>query len=394
MTAAFLKPISLLEPSLEATVCALVPHAPSAPGTAVAARAPQSPTEEHVRRDRARRKTGLSVLIPAYNEASFIGDTIRSIRAQTIQPDQVIVVDDCSTDGTGDVARSLGVEVVRTPRNSGCKASALNFGLAHITGEFTLAIDADTTLAPDALKRLMPAFEDSIVVGACGFVLPRHVRTIWERGRYIEYLFAFGLYKPIQDYYERPLLASGCFAVYRTEPLRDVGGWPRRTVAEDMDLTWVMYINGWRVRFVPEAVCYPVEPHNLAFLSKQLRRWSCGFFQTLKVHWKEVTHIPFLRTVVAIGAWDASIAAIALLVALPLLALLVSPLFLIAYFIDLPAVLVPVLYRAHQRGEVKRALASLPGFFVLRFVNAWFVLVALWREVLWGKRLNGFQKGH
>ncbi len=388
MTTASFKSIALLEPAL------LAPLRPPERVVPPASRSATTPADAPVRHSRPRRKTGLSVLIPAYNEASFIGDTIRSIREQTIQPDQILVVDDCSTDGTGDVARSLGVEVVRTPKNSGCKASALNFGLTQVTGRFTLAIDADTTLAPDALEKLMPALDDPLVVGACGFVLPRHVRTIWERGRYIEYLFAFGLYKPIQDYYERPLLASGCFAVYRTEPLREVGGWPRRTVAEDMDLTWVMYINGWRVRFVPEAVCYPVEPHNLAFLSKQLRRWSCGFFQTLKVHWREVTHIPFLRTVVAIGAWDASIAAVALLIVLPLLALLVSPLFLIAYFIDLPAVLVPVLYRARQRGEVKRALASLPGFFVLRFVNAWFVLVALWREVLWGKRLKGFQKGH
>lgn len=334
------------------------------------------------------------MLIPAYNESACIADTIRSVRSQTVVPDQVIVVDDCSTDGTGDAARATGVDVVRTPKNSGCKASALNYGLQFCSGELTLAIDADTTLAPDAIEKLLPALEDPKVGGACGFVLPRHVNTLWERGRYVEYLFAFGLYKPIQDYFERPLLASGCFSVYRTELLRALGGWPTRTVAEDMDLTWNMYLAGWRVRFVPEAMCYPIEPHNLTFLRRQLRRWSCGFVQTVKVHWRDVLHIPFLRTIVAIGLWDAALAALALLVLLPLLAIFVSPLFLLGYVIDIPAVLVPVLYRAGQRGEVGKALASLPGFFVLRFVNSYYVLNALWRELVSNRRLAHFEKGH
>lgn len=342
----------------------------------------------------ARKKLGLTVLIPAYNEAENIADTIRSVQAQTLQADEIIVVDDCSKDNTGDVARALGVRVLRTPQNCGCKANALNHALLHVRSEFTMAIDADTTLAPDAFEKLMAAFDAPDVAAACGMVLPRHVNTIWEKGRYIEYLFAFGLYKPIQDYYERPLLASGCFSVYRTELLQDAGGWPTRTVAEDMDLTWMMYMQGHRVRFVPDAVCYPIEPHNLHFLSKQLRRWSCGFFQTVKIHWREVLHVPFLRTIVAIGVWDATVAALALLFLLPLLSILVSPLFLLGYLIDIPAVLAPVLWRAHERGEVRKALSCIPGFFVLRFVNAWFVLVALWREVLTKNRLAFFEKGH
>lgn len=372
--------------SLSPTTLKLAPPVsmPKAPRRLVETR-PSEPSRE---------KTGLTVLIPAFNEAKSIADTIRSVQAQTLQPDDIIVIDDCSTDETGAIARSLGVTVLRTPKNCGCKANALNYGLKFVDSEFTLAIDADTTFDEPAFERLMVAFDDPHVAAACGFVLPRHVNTIWERGRYIEYLFAFGLYKPMQDYYERPLLASGCFSAYRTEDLRAVGGWPTRTVAEDMDLTWMMYMRNRKVRFVPEAVCYPIEPHNLHFLSKQLRRWSCGFFQTVKIHWREILHIPFLRTIVAIGVWDATIAALALLFILPLLAIFVSPIFLLGYCIDIPAVLVPVLYRAHERGEVKKALASIPGFFVLRFINAWFVLVALWREVITKNRLATFEKGH
>jgi cellulose synthase/poly-beta-1,6-N-acetylglucosamine synthase-like glycosyltransferase len=54
--------------------------------------------------------------------------------------------------------------------------------------------------------------------------------------------------------------------MYRTDILRRRGGWPRRTMTEDLDLTWSYYRLGQRVRYVPEAVCYPLEPHNLKFM--------------------------------------------------------------------------------------------------------------------------------
>lgn len=342
----------------------------------------------------SKRTTGVCVLVPAFNEAACVADTIRSIQSQTVVPDEIIVVDDCSSDGTGDVARACGVRVIRTPSNTGSKATALNHALQFVNAEFTLAIDADTTLAADAVEVLMKAMDDPKVAAACGMVLPRHVNTIWERGRYIEYLFAFSLYKPIQDYYERPLLASGCFSVYRTSILKAKGGWPTRTVAEDMDLTWVVYMDGWKVRFVPEAMCYPIEPNSFKFLSRQLRRWSCGFVQTVMVHWKEILHVPFLRMMVAIGLWDATLASLAFLLVLPILSIAVSPLFLLGYFIDLPAVLVPVMAQAWKRGEVLKALASLPGFFVMRFVNAYYTLNAVWRELIIKKRVHVFEKGH
>ena len=171
----------------------------------------------------------LTVIVPAYNEAATLGDTLRSLRDQTVKPDRVIVVDDGSTDATAEVARSFGVTVLQPPGNTGSKAGAQNFALPHVETDLTMAIDADTTLAADGIEKLIAAFAEPRVTAACGMVVPRHVRTVWERGRYIEYLFAFSFYKPIQDYFGHPLISSGCFSAYRTERLRAVGGWPTRT---------------------------------------------------------------------------------------------------------------------------------------------------------------------
>jgi poly-beta-1,6-N-acetyl-D-glucosamine synthase len=334
------------------------------------------------------------VVVPAYNEAASIADTIRSIQAQTLPARHVIVIDDFSTDNTGDIARSLGVEVIRPPQNTGSKAGAQNFALPLVNTEFIMAIDADTTLAPNAIEKLMAGLDDPDVAAACGFVIPRHVKTLWERGRYVEYLFAFTFYKPIQDYYKFPLISSGCFSVYRTDVLLKHGGWNTRTMAEDMDLTWSFYQSGHGVRFVPEAVCYPIEPHNHLFMGKQLKRWSHGFVQNVRLHWRGILKLPFLRSTVAVAMWDAAFASIVFLFILPLLAIFVSPLFLLAYVFDVPALAVPVLFKAAQRGELLKALTSLPGFLVLRQVNAMFMVKALWAELILNKPLRVYEKGH
>jgi len=93
----------------------------------------------------------VTVLIPAYNEAASICDTILSLQNQTVKIHKIIVIDDVSTDETAEAAASLGVTVIRPPKNTGSKAGAQNFGLKFVDTEFTMAIDADTTLAPDAI---------------------------------------------------------------------------------------------------------------------------------------------------------------------------------------------------------------------------------------------------
>jgi biofilm PGA synthesis N-glycosyltransferase PgaC len=336
----------------------------------------------------------VTVIVPAFNEAGTIADTIRSLGEQTVLPDAIIVVDDCSDDGTGEVAATLGATVVRPPANTGSKAGAQTFALALVDTELTMAIDADTTLAPDAIERLLSAFADPEVAAASGYVLPRHVRTMWERGRYIEYLFAFSFFKQVQDFYDASLISSGCFSMYRSSELRKLGGWPTRTMAEDMDLTWCFYEAGSKVRFVPGAVCYPIEPHNFGFMRKQLRRWAHGFIQNVRLHWRGVLPHGYLRSTIAVAWWDALVASFAFLIALPLLIALVSPWFALGYVLDAPAVLVPVLFAAARRKELRRALVSFPSFYPLRFLNAVIMLTAAFREFVLRKPLRVYEKGH
>ncbi len=336
----------------------------------------------------------VTVIVPAYNEANSIRETILSLKAQTAVPKEIIVVDDCSTDDTFQVAKRLQVTVIRPDVNTGSKAGAQNYALEGVNTKFVMAVDADTTLQKDAIEKLVPVFSNERVAAASGFVIPRFVKTMWERGRYVEYLLAFTFYKPIQDYFSKPLISSGCFSMYNTKILKSLGGWPTRTMAEDMDLTWTFYKENYQVRFVPDAVCYPIEPSNFHFMGKQLKRWSHGFIQNVVLHGKDVVKIPFLNTIIVIALWDGIIASAVYLFAIPLLSIFISPLFLLTYLIDAPVVLVPVLLKGLQRKEGRKVLLSFPSFFILRYVNSIYLIKALWDEVIARKPLLVYEKGH
>jgi cellulose synthase/poly-beta-1,6-N-acetylglucosamine synthase-like glycosyltransferase len=345
--------------------------------------------------ERHPRTVPVTVLVPAYNEAETLADTLLSLLTQSVAPQEILVIDDCSTDDTAGVAARFGVRVLRPERNTGSKAGAQTFALRHVRTSLVMAIDADTTLASDAIEKLLPAFDDGEVVAACGSVLPRRVQSIWERGRYIEYLFAFTFYKRVQEAWGAPLIASGCFSMYRTSALRAVGGWSTRTLAEDMDLTWTFYQYEWKVRFIPDAVSYPIEPHDFHFLGKQLKRWSHGFVQNVRLHRQGILSVPFLRHSVAVAFWDAIIASVVYLFVLPVLAIaLGNPWLLLGYVIDVPAVAIPVLVGAVRRREIRRAVLSLPAFFVLRTVNAMFFLKAAWMELVMNRTFATYEKGH
>ncbi|MGW2630956.1 glycosyltransferase family 2 protein, partial [Streptomyces chattanoogensis] len=172
----------------------------------------------------------ITVIVPAHNEEEGLPATLESLARQTVPADRILVVDDASTDRTGEVAASHGVTVLRPPHNLGSKAKAQNYALPHCTTDLVLAVDADTVLAPDYIETVLPVFDDPGVSVAAGTVRTRHTRTVWERGRSTEYLFGFHWHRPIQARANSPMVCSGCCSVFRRDDLVAFGGFPERTI--------------------------------------------------------------------------------------------------------------------------------------------------------------------
>jgi glycosyltransferase involved in cell wall biosynthesis len=96
-----------------------------------------------------------SVIVPAFNTARYVGETIESVRRQTTADWELIVVDDGSTDGTAEVAGSVAEARLRLIRQANAGVSAArNRGAAEARGEFFLFLDSDDRLRPEALERL------------------------------------------------------------------------------------------------------------------------------------------------------------------------------------------------------------------------------------------------
>jgi glycosyltransferase involved in cell wall biosynthesis len=100
----------------------------------------------------------VSVVIPVYNERNTIREILRQVRAVPISK-QIILVDDCSTDGTREVLRELAVEdpsliVVYHDKNQG-KGAALRTGFVHATGQVVLVQDADLEYDPNQYPQLI-----------------------------------------------------------------------------------------------------------------------------------------------------------------------------------------------------------------------------------------------
>ena len=115
----------------------------------------------------------LSVVIPAYNEAGYLEATlIHAKRAAEVYqgPVEIIVVDNNSTDGTADIARAQGVQVVFEPQNQ--IARARNAGAAEARGDYLVFVDADTHLEGDILGKVAANLASGEVIGGGAWVEP------------------------------------------------------------------------------------------------------------------------------------------------------------------------------------------------------------------------------
>ncbi|HEX7368591.1 MAG TPA: glycosyltransferase family 2 protein [Candidatus Saccharimonadales bacterium] len=115
------------------------------------------------------KRTSISLVIPVYNEEAYLGDCLRAALAQSLPFDEIIVVDNNSTDGAVAIAAQFpGVRLIREPRQGVVYARDRGFDAAR--GDVIARIDADTRLAPDWAQQLLATFADPSVGAATGLV--------------------------------------------------------------------------------------------------------------------------------------------------------------------------------------------------------------------------------
>ncbi|MFA6284920.1 MAG: glycosyltransferase family 2 protein [Parcubacteria group bacterium] len=337
-------------------------------------------------------KYSITIVVPAYNEEDSIGATISNLKLQTVPIEEIIVVDDCSSDGTGEISREMGVTVIRTHKNQGSKAMAQNYVIPQIVSDLIVTIDADTILAPDAIEKTLPWFNSPKTASVCGFVIPQKVETLWERGRFIEYVFGISLHKRAQQNIGLVMVSSGCFSVFRTELLKMMGGFDARTMAEDMDLTWNFLLEGYEIYCEQTAYCYPFDPPTLKIFVNQIDRWYRSFFQNVSVH--SFRKNKGLGIMIYGYLLEPALAPILAVAFLTTMKWNFWWLIMLAAAIDLTIVAIPCLIKGAVTGMTGKVLTSLPAYWVIRFVNIYVFWRSFWREWIIKDKLNSWNKGH
>ena len=227
----------------------------------------------------------VSVIVPAFNEAANIEATVRSLFTSRYPFVEIIVIDDGSTDGTGDLVARLGlpgVHVVRQP-NAG-KPAALNTGIRHARGEILVLVDGDTVVEPDAVAELVQPLANPSVGAVSGNAKVANRRGLLGRWQHLEYVIGFNLDRRMFDLGRCMPTVPGAIGAFRRHALRYVGGVSAQTLAEDTDLTMAVSRAGWRVAYQPDAIAWTEAPGTVRQLWRQRYRWCYGTMQAMWKH--------------------------------------------------------------------------------------------------------------
>ncbi|GAB2995701.1 glycosyltransferase [Streptomyces pseudoechinosporeus] len=230
----------------------------------------------------------VSVLVPAYNEAKCIENTVRSLMASE-HPIEVIVIDDGSSDGTARIVEGLRLPNVRVVRqlNAG-KPAALNRGIANARYDLIVMMDGDTVFEPATVGELVQPFADPSVGAVAGNAKVGNKDSLIGAWQHIEYVMGFNLDRRMYDILHCMPTIPGAVGAFRRSALERVGGMSDDTLAEDTDITMAMHRDGWRVVYAENARAWTEAPESVQQLWSQRYRWSYGTMQAIWKHRRSI----------------------------------------------------------------------------------------------------------
>jgi GT2 family glycosyltransferase len=209
----------------------------------------------------------ISALIVTRDHANDIEACLESLRASTLPPSEVIVVDHASIDGTADHVRRMHPSVVVLDyRDNPGFGEGINRARRIASGEALLFLNPDATVAPDCIERLAATLEGATDIAAVGpkvLVAGDEARicSAGLRVNRVGYACDRGHLEPDSGRYdsvEEVLAASGCALLVRASACAEVGGFDRSYFLyyEDLDLCWRLWLAGHRVIYQPAALAH------------------------------------------------------------------------------------------------------------------------------------------
>lgn len=228
----------------------------------------------------------VAVLVPARNEEAVLEECLKALLASDHPALEVHVLSDGSTDRTAGIAREFagsGVRLHEFPENVG-KSRALQTALDRVNTELVMVVDADTRLAPNAIRELTAVFADQKIAGATANIRVKHTPSLLTGLQAAEYASIIGLLKRANGAWGGLFTVSGAACCLRVSTLRNAGGFASPSITEDIELSWRLQKAGHRLVYVPRALAWVNVPQHLRALWQQRIRWSQGLTEVLRLH--------------------------------------------------------------------------------------------------------------
>lgn len=222
----------------------------------------------------------VTVIVPCFNEERTVEATVKSILALDYPREKlrIVLVDDGSTDRTLEVLNTFRgnpqIQVFSKP--NGGKHTALNFALERIDTDLVGCLDADSFVNPDALKKIVPFFDDEEVMAVTPSIKVHEPQTILQHVQKVEYswgIFLRRMLSSIGALYVTP----GPFSIFRTRVFKELGGYRKAHQTEDLEMALRMQSNRYKIVNSHGAHVYTVTPAKLGGLITQRVRWTYGF---------------------------------------------------------------------------------------------------------------------
>ncbi|EAF5831615.1 glycosyltransferase family 2 protein [Listeria monocytogenes] len=231
----------------------------------------------------------VSVMVPAHNEGKVIVKTVESLLAFDYPVDryEIIVINDNSSDNSTELLAAIQaknprrfLKIINTDNITGGKgkSNALNIGFAESRGELVAIYDADNTPEQQALRILVGEITNDAKLGAViGKFRTRNRNASWlTRFINIETLSFQWMAQAGRWALFKLCTIPGTNFIVRRSLLEEIGGWDVKAVAEDTEISFRIYMMGYRIKFQAKAVTWEQEPQTLPVWFKQRSRWAKG----------------------------------------------------------------------------------------------------------------------
>lgn len=234
----------------------------------------------------------VAVVIPAHNEAATIGGLVEKVLAQSRPIEQLIVVADSCTDGTAEVAREAGATLVLETSYAD-KAANQNEALRYVTADVIVGFDGDSFPVGDCIELMVQDLESGYDA-TCSSILPMQDTGFFIEARRFAYSLGRMWWRLCQRTVGRLQVLTGASYAFRTDVVRELGGFPGGLISADMDITWKLHEGGYKTWYTANALTLTVDPETWKQYKAQMPRWSAGYFQNvaryrrLMLHWRSL----------------------------------------------------------------------------------------------------------